>query len=319
MNSRKISPGDKIGRWTVLEDYELTLKKEKKWHCRCECGTERYVLERSLVHGGSLSCGCLRKENAARALFVDLTGRQFGELTVIKRLENGIYGTRWLCKCSCGEEYAVRGTLLVNGHRTHCNSKKHTKNYAYTDITGQKFDMLTALYPLQDKRERGSVIWHCRCDCGNEIDVSYNALMYTKHKSCGCRKKEHNENLRTYLTHIGGTSIDIIKSKKVPADNTTGYKGVYFIRGKYVAKIVFQKKAYYLGNFDDIEEAAQARRDAEEILFDGVAEHYRKWKEKADKEPDWACENPVQILVAQNSDKSLNVTMLPKMSSYSAD
>ena len=40
----------------------------------------------------------------------------------------------------------------------------------------------------------------------------------------------------------------------MPADNTTGYKGVYFVRGKYVAKIVFQKKAYYLGNFDDIEE-----------------------------------------------------------------
>ena len=41
---------------------------------------------------------------------------------------------------------------------------------------------------------------------------------------------------------VDGTSIDAIRSKKVPKDNTTGYKGVYLIRGKYVAKIVFQKK-----------------------------------------------------------------------------
>jgi len=319
MNSRKISPGDKIGRWTVLEDYELTSKKEKKWHCRCECGTEKYVLERSLVHGGSLSCGCLRKENSARANGKDLTGQRFGNLTAVRKLKSTSAGIWWRCECSCGNKVDVLGTLLVTGRRTNCGSSSHEKNYAYTDITGQKFDMLTALYPVKREREKGSVIWHCRCDCGNEIDVSYNALMYTKHKSCGCRKKEHNRNLKNYLTHIAGTSVDGIKSKKIPKDNTTGYKGVYLIKGKYTAKIVFQKKAYYLGNFDDIEEAAQARRDAEEILFDGVAEHYRKWKEKADKEPDWACENPVQILVAQNSDKSLNVTMLPKMSSYSAD
>lgn len=34
----------------------------------------------------------------------------------------------------------------------------------------------------------------------------------------------------------------MLKSKKIPTDNTTGYKGVYLIRGKYVAKIVFQNE-----------------------------------------------------------------------------
>ena len=51
---------------------------------------------------------------------------------------------------------------------------------------------------------------------------------------------------------MAGTSVAILKSKKVPTDNISGYKGVYFIRGKYVAKIVFQKKAYYLGAYDKI-------------------------------------------------------------------
>ena len=70
----------------------------------------------------------------------------------------------------------------------------------------------------------------------------------------------------------------------------------------------------YLGNFDDIEQAAQARKEAEEVLFDGVADHYLKWKEKADKEPNWAEENPIQVYVYQNSDKSLSVKILPELS-----
>lgn len=74
--------------------------------------------------------------------------------------------------------------------------------------------------------------------------------------------------------------MDALKSRKVPTDNTTGYKGVYLIRGKYVAKIVFQKKQYFLGTYENIEDAAEARREAEEVLFDGFAKHYRKQKDK---------------------------------------
>ena len=105
----------------------------------------------------------------------------------------------------------------------------------------------------------------------------------------------------------------MLKSKKVPTDNTTGYKGVYLIKGKYVAKIVFQKKQYFLGTYDDIADAAQARKEAEEVLFDGVAAHYEAWKQKADLDPAWAEENPVQIFVTQNSDKRLSLTLLPDL------
>ena len=69
---------------------------------------------------------------------------------------------------------------------------------------------------------------------------------------------------------MAGTSVDILKSKKVPTDNITGYKGVYLIRGKYVAKIVFQKKQYFLGTYENIEEAAEARREAEEVCSMGL-------------------------------------------------
>ncbi len=308
----KIAAGERFGRWTVLNDQIETDKGAKKWRCRCDCGTERYVLERSLKYGGSESCGCLRRERQASPE-QDLTGRQFGDLTVIRRVESTKHGAaQWLCKCSCGADYIVQGTLLQTGKRTRCSGNAHQKNYAYTDITNQRFGRLVALYPSKRYDKSGSVVWRCRCDCGKEVDVPYNTLAYGNQKSCGCQKKEHDQKLRTFLTHVAGTSVDALKSKKVPKDNTTGYKGVYLIRGKYVAKIVFQKKQYFLGTYDRIEDAAEARREAEEVLFDGVAAHYQKWKEIAQRDPKWAAQNPVQILVDQ-AEKRLNVTMLPDL------
>ncbi len=243
----------------------------------------------------------------------DLTGRQFGELTVIRRLDNTAHGAkRWLCKCSCGNEYVTLGSLLNNGRRTRCSGKAHQKNYVYADITGKRFGRMVAQYPARHYDKSGSVVWHCLCDCGNEVEVTYNQLVYGNQKSCGCKKKEHDQKLNSFLTHVAGTSVDMLKSKKVPSDNTTGYKGVYFIRGKYVAKIVFQKKQYFLGSFDKIEDAAAARKEAEETLFDGVAEHYKRWKLRADEDPQWADENPVQILVGRENG-SLKVTMLPEI------
>lgn len=272
------------------------------------------MLERSLVYGGSTSCGCLRKERAEKANSPDLTGRQFGDLQVLQKLERAENGAaRWLCKCSCGAECIVLGTLLTTGRRTRCSGKLHQKNYAYADIRGQKFDRLTAMYPTGKSDRNGSAIWHCRCDCGNELDIAYNVLKYANQKSCGCQKKEHNQKLRSYLTHVAGTSVDMLKSKKVPKDNTTGFKGVYLVRGKYMAKIVFQKKQYFLGTYDTIEAAAEARKEAEEILFDGVAEHYTRWKVRASLDPRWAEENPVQIIIDQDSEKRLLVTMLPSI------
>lgn len=313
LQKEKSLSGQQFGRWTVQNCFITTPKKERKWLCRCECGTERYVLERSLRHGGSVSCGCLRKEMAAKAISPDLTGQTFGDLTVVRKLEKDEKrnGTWWLCRCSCGAEYKVQGTLLITGKRTHCPGDSHQKNYAYTDISGQKFGRLTALYPSKRFDGIKSVIWRCRCDCGNEIDVPYNSLKYGNQKSCGCQKKEHDQKLRTFLTHAAGTSMEMLKSKKIPTDNTTGYKGVYFIRGKYVAKIVFQKKAYYLGNYDSYADAVEARKEAEEILFDGVAAHYEKWKKCAEEKPEWAAGNPFQVLVTQDENKHLSTVIMP--------
>lgn len=304
--------GRRFGRWTVLGSFITTPKGERKWRCRCDCGTERYVFERSLKHGGSKSCGCLRRERAYEATAYDLLGRTFGDLTVVGRSKKrNKRGGFWTCRCSCGYTCDATASDLISGKKTHCGCK--TNRGRPTDIAGQRFNRLTAEYMLPNRGCSGSVMWHCRCDCGNEIDVSYNNLVYGGMKSCGCRKQEHGQQLGTFLTHVGGTSLDIIQSQKLPSDNTTGYKGVYLVRGKYLAKIVFQQKQYSLGKYDDIEDAARARKEAESLLFGETAAFIRRWKERAEQDPAWADENPVEIHVSKDETGRLTVAYSPRI------
>jgi len=276
--------GSVFGRWTVIGDCIQTSRGERKWFCRCECGTERYVLERGLKSGGSKSCGCLRKERIDEVRSHDLNGKIFGDLTVLKQDESKPkgFGVWWLCRCSCGNIYSVQASVLVQGKRTHCGCKTQKKTSA-KDITGQQFARLTALYPTEARDAKGFVIWRCRCECGAEIDVSYNTLLYSLVKSCGCQKKEHDRKLSSFLTRVDGTSVDMLKSKKIPVSNTTGVRGVYYFRGKYMAKIVFQKKQYHLGTYESLEEAAEVRKEAELQLNDVVVSYYELWKKK----PKW--------------------------------
>lgn len=317
MEYKNISPGETVGNWTVLDDYAITPRGEKKWLCRCKCGTERYVLERSLKYGGSESCGCLAREKTRESNACDLLHREFGDLKVVgrSRKRTGM-DAFWTCLCKCGYTCEATASELLSGEKTHCGCQ-NVKNYAYADISNRKFGRLTALYPTDKRSHGGNVIWHCRCDCQKEIDVSYNDLMYSEKRSCGCQKKENDQKLQSFLTHVDGTSVDMLKSKKIPADNTTGHKGVYLVRGKYIAKIVFQKKQYFLGTYEKIEDAAAARKEAEEILFDGVAEYYRKWKAYADLDPQWAKEHPISISV-ERSNNEFHVTMFPSLPGYAA-
>ncbi len=57
------------------------------------------------------------------------------------------------------------------------------------DLRGQKYERLTPLYPLE-KRIKKFVVWHCKCDCGNEVNVIGSHLQSGHTRSCGCLNKE---------------------------------------------------------------------------------------------------------------------------------
>lgn len=120
-----------FGRWTVLsfDEYKISKtngRKYRYWNCQCECGTIKSVRESSLTLGKSQSCGCLRKEVCEKLVtFDDLSGRKYGNLTVLRRVADRIYPCgmhlqNYECLCDCGNISYVTRPMLVSSHTRSC-------------------------------------------------------------------------------------------------------------------------------------------------------------------------------------------------------
>lgn len=125
---------------------------------------------------------------------IDLTGQVFGRLTVIERNTENDKSNKpaWVCQCSCGQRVIIGGGHLRSGHTQSCGCLQKK------DITNQRFGRLVALYPT-DKRNHRSIVWHCRCDCGNECDISSANLMTGDTTSCGCINSKGEQTISRLL------------------------------------------------------------------------------------------------------------------------
>lgn len=116
----------------------------------------------------------------------DLTGQRFGKLVVISLDPDYIPKSgrhaRWVCKCDCGNYIKANSNHLIAGDTTAC-SRGCNKRIEF----GTRFGKLTVL-EMTDQRSKngGSVMYKCRCDCGEELLVAATELR-AKRKSC-CSK-----------------------------------------------------------------------------------------------------------------------------------
>lgn len=60
--------GRRFGRLLVLCDSGRRDGSAVVWRCRCDCGREPEISSRDLLHRGTVSCGCLRREKSVTNL-----------------------------------------------------------------------------------------------------------------------------------------------------------------------------------------------------------------------------------------------------------
>lgn len=124
--------GMRFNKWTVLGPDSYHKGCGLYWHCLCDCGTEKSVMQRNLLDGRSKSCGCYRKENIRKIrkstkgrhkkYHSDLSGQRFGRWTVLSRIENEVVGRNpnYECRCDCGKMKIVSYASLKNGSSQSC-------------------------------------------------------------------------------------------------------------------------------------------------------------------------------------------------------
>lgn len=81
-----------------------------------------------------------------------------------------------------------------------------------TNLLGKRFGRLTVIAEAPPQRlasGRSLVRWHCKCECGNEIDVLANSLQRGATLSCGCLAHElHIERGKTLRLKHGKNHKD---------------------------------------------------------------------------------------------------------------
>lgn len=287
MTKHKDLIGERFGKLTVIEKTEEKQDNYWVWKCQCDCGGKILVNTKRLVRGTVSDCGCVPKKTARNGSIAEnLTGQQFGMLKVLYHSPNQKGRTCWLCQCSCGNIRIASAHDLKSGKVQSCGCLRHRKGQGIRNLAGQQFGRLTALSPTDQRDKKGSVMWHCRCSCGTELNVSEDGLVHGNYKSCGCLQREIQQNIVSCLTHIDDTCIEWLEKRKFRRDNTSGFRGVSQKKnGSYRVTIGFKKKRFYIGVFKDFNEAVRARLEAEELIHGGFLRAYYQWKEEGKEKP----------------------------------
>ncbi len=227
----------------------------------------------------------------------DLIGQRFGRLTVIEGLEKRENRYQvWLCRCDCGGEIEVNTRRLKSGTVRDCGCVP--RRGGLVDLTGQRFGRLQALEPTERRDRKGSIYWRCICDCGRETLVTQEALVRGNYQSCGCLKRENQQEIVNQLHRIDGTCVEILERRKHRRDNASGFRGVFQLKnGRYRVSIGFKGQRFYLGTYENYQEAVAVRLRAEEEIHGRFLEAYYRWKEKADEDPGWGETHPLKFQV----------------------
>lgn len=245
---------------------------------------------------------------------VDLTGQRFGKLVAVEdsgERKNG--EVVWRCQCDCGSVCLVKASKLRNGRTKSCGCLRRGAAPNRNDLAGRRFGRLTALYPVKSDLKTTNVVWHCRCDCGREVDVRSTCLAKGITRSCGCLVRENTGKIQENMHYRDDTCLEMLeRAQRSYAENKAGFRGLFLTKqGKYRVMIAFRKVHYNLGYYMSFEEAVKVRLNAEQQLHAGYIEAYKQYQEKAVLDPEWAAANPFYYDVRRvNGEFAVSTTRL---------
>lgn len=201
----------------------------------------------------------------------DMTGQKFNMLTIIEDNGGGVVKVR----CDCGTIKTCNRSNIVSGKVKSCGCIRRGRKR--TDIlkshVGERFGKLIVIEELHGGRVK------TQCDCGNIKIVNKAHLLLGNITSCGCNATAEHLCKITEANRVDGTNLLLIKDSKPSKRNTSGVRGVSYKskKGKWEASICVQGKTHYLGMYGTLEQAAAARKAAEEKYYKPLLD---KWKAK---------------------------------------
>lgn len=204
--------GTQINRWTILDIVEHRGKDKGYIYakCQCACGTIRDIRLSKLLNSTCIDCGCGRKERHIKSMvekYEHLVGSTINGWMILSIIppSKSHHSTFALCKCRCGnvKEVNLSYILLGKSKDCGCGRKLMLQETRTKSLVGQRFGKLMVLDMLSERNKFGRIMYRCKCDCGNVVNVLGNNMVVGHTASCGCVNSYWNMYIRQYLDDNG--------------------------------------------------------------------------------------------------------------------
>lgn len=129
---------------------------------------------------------------------------------------------------------------------------------------GDKINMIEVIRKDDTPGNKGRS-YTCKClACGKTFTAYYSQIINGFMKSCGCLTKKQGDKLKNYEQKRHAENCKVTTPNR---NNKIGVRGVCFDknRKKYMSYIEFNGKKQFLGRFNTLEEATNARKEAYQL------------------------------------------------------
>jgi len=226
----------------------------------------------------------------------DLTGKIFGRLKVLERIEDKIYQNgrkkpQWLCECQCVNKTIkqVLGERLRSGHSKSCGCLQRENASKYCKKTKKKYNTYNLLgeygigytsdseefyFDLEDYDKIKGYCWYKNAQdyietrIGDTKERLHRIVMNAQSKE----EVDHISHIRwddrkLNLRIVNDTQNAINKS--LQKNNTSSVPGVLWHTRDNIweAFIGVNNKRIYLGRFSEFKKAVKVRKEAEDTYF----------------------------------------------------
>lgn len=96
----------------------------------------------------------------------------------------------WTVRCVCGTVKDIREDVLVSGRAKSCgcaaSTLKRTKMEKRYSLVNKRFGRLWVVWRADSLKvgESSHAVWHCKCTCGNFLDVKAGLLNSGEVRGC---------------------------------------------------------------------------------------------------------------------------------------
>jgi len=204
--------------------------------------------------------------------FIDLTGKKFGRWTVLEKAQRIKGRLAYKCKCDCGNIKVVQWDHLRDGCTKSCGCLAKelitTHGLSKTPTYNTWVAMLQRCNNHNHPRYKD---WGGRgikvCDRWLKFESFFEDM---GEKPTGLLIERIDNERGYYPSNCKwATRLQQQKNQRVNKKNKTGVSGVFLDKRdqKYLVQIKTNRQNHYVGKFDTIEQAAVARKQAEQIYW----------------------------------------------------